>query len=116
VASKPELVQHFVDASILGWAHYLYGDNRAANALMKRQNPEMTDALLDYSATKLKEYGIVDSGDAATLGIGAMTAARMSSFYQKMVRARVVRPSLDIAKAYSLQFVNRKVGLDLQVK
>jgi NitT/TauT family transport system substrate-binding protein len=116
VASKPELVQRFVDASVLGWAHYLYGDNRAANALMKRQNPEMTDALLDYSAAKLKEYGIVDSGDAATLGIGAMTAARMSSFYQKMVRARVVRPSLDIAKAYSLQFVNRKVGLDLQVK
>ena len=116
VARRPELVQRFVDASILGWAHYLYGDNRAADALIKRQNPEMTDELLGYSIAKLKEHGIVDSGNAATLGIGAMTAARMSSFYQKMVRAGVVRPALDIAQGYSLQFVNHKVGLDLQVK
>jgi NitT/TauT family transport system substrate-binding protein len=114
VASKPELVQRFVDASIIGWANYLYGDRAAANALIKRQNPEMTDALLDYSVSKLKEYGIVDSGDAATLGIGAMTDARMERFYHKMLRAGVVKHAIDIGKAYSLQFVNRKVGLDLR--
>ena len=66
VASKPDLVQRFVDASIIGWTRYLYGDNAAANALIKRQNPEMTDELLNYSITKMKEYGIVDSGDAAS--------------------------------------------------
>jgi NitT/TauT family transport system substrate-binding protein len=114
VESKPDLVQRFVDASIVGWMRYLYGDNRAANALIKRNNPEMTDELLTYSISKLKEYGIVDSGDATTLGIGAMSAARMSGFYEKMVRAGVVKPSIDVAKAYSLQFVNRKVGLDLR--
>jgi NitT/TauT family transport system substrate-binding protein len=116
VASKPDLVQRFVDASIIGWTRYLYGDNVAANALIKRQNPEMTDELLNYSITKMKEYGIVDSGDAATLGIGAMTAARMNSFFSKMVRAGVVKPSIDVGKAYTLQFVNRKVGLDLRGK
>ncbi|MFZ2136076.1 MAG: ABC transporter substrate-binding protein [Xanthobacteraceae bacterium] len=116
VASKPDLVQRFVDASIIGWTHYLYGDNVAANALIKRQNPEMTDELLNYSITKMKEYGIVDSGDAASLGIGAMTAARMNSFFSKMVRAGVVKPSIDVGKAYTLQFVNRKVGLDLRGK
>jgi NitT/TauT family transport system substrate-binding protein len=114
VASKPDLVQRFVDASIVGWTRYLYGNNTAANALIKRNNPEMTDELLDYSIGKLKEYGIVDSGDATTLGIGAMTAARMNGFFEKMVRAGVVKPSIDVAKAYSLQFVNRKVGLDLR--
>jgi NitT/TauT family transport system substrate-binding protein len=114
VASKPDLVQRFVDASILGWMHYLYGDNRAANALIKRRNPEMTDELLDYSVRKLKEHGIVDSGDAVALGIGAMSAARMNDFYEKMLRAGVVKPSIDVAKTYSLQFVNRKVGLDLR--
>ena len=102
VASKPDLVQRFVDASIIGWTRYLYGDNAAANALIKRQNPEMTDELLNYSITKMKEYGIVDSGDAATLGIGAMTAARMNSFFSKMVRAGVVKPSIDVGKAYTL--------------
>jgi NitT/TauT family transport system substrate-binding protein len=116
VASKPDLVQRFVDASIIGWTRYLYGDNAAANALIKRQNPEMTDELLNYSIAKMKEYGIVDSGDAATLGIGAMTAARMNSFFSKMVRAGVVKPSIDVGKAYTLSFVNRKVGLDLRGK
>ncbi len=112
VESKPELVSRFVDASILGWTHYLAGDNKAANALIKRNNPEMTDELLNYSISKLKEYGIVDSGDARTLGIGAMTTARIKSFYEKMVRAGVVKPSIDVGKAYTLQFVNRKVDLD----
>ena len=65
VEKKPDLVQRFVDASIIGWYNYLYGDNTAANALIKRHNPEMTDALLAYSIDKMKEYGIVDSGDAA---------------------------------------------------
>jgi NitT/TauT family transport system substrate-binding protein len=64
----------------------------------------------------MKEYGIVDSGDATTLGVGAMTDARMQSFYDKMVRAGVVAPSITLAKAYTLQFVNKKVGLDLRPK
>jgi NitT/TauT family transport system substrate-binding protein len=116
VEKRPELVQRFVDASIIGWANYLYGDNKAANALIKKQNPEMTDELLAYSLAKMKEYGIVDSGDARTLGIGAMTDARMKSFFDKMVRAGVVKPSLALDKSYTPQFVNKKVGLDLLPK
>ena len=76
----------------------------------------MTDELLAYSIAKMKEYGIVDSGDAMTLGIGAMTDARMKSFFDKMVRAGVVKPSIDFRKSYTLQFVNKKVGLDLRPK
>ena len=116
VEKKPALVQRFVDASAIGWYNYLYGDNRAANALIKRHNPEMTDELIAYSIAKMKEYGIVDSGDTATLGIGAMTDARMKDFYDKMVRAGVVKPSVVLARAYTLQFVNKKVGLDLRPK
>jgi NitT/TauT family transport system substrate-binding protein len=116
VEKRPDLVQRFVDASIIGWANYLYGDNKAANALIKKQNPEMTDELLAYSLAKMKEYGIVDSGDTATLGIGAMTDTRMRSFFDKMVRAGVVKPSLALDNAYTLQFVNKKVGLDLRPK
>jgi NitT/TauT family transport system substrate-binding protein len=116
VEKRPDLVQRFVDASIIGWYNYLYGDNAAANALIKRHNPEMTDDLIAYSITKMKDYGIVDSGDAATLGIGAMTDARIKGFYDKMVRAGVTKPSLDVAKSYTLQFVNKKVGLDLRPK
>jgi NitT/TauT family transport system substrate-binding protein len=116
VEKRPDLVQRFVDASIIGWYNYLYGDNKAANALIRRHNPEMTDELIAYSIAKMKEYGIVDSGDATTLGIGVMTDARMRDFYDKMVRTRVVKPSVVLAHAYTLQFVNKKVGLDLRPK
>src|ERR1700722_590330 len=94
VKTKPDLVQRFVDASIIGWYNYIYGDNSAANALIKSQNPEMTDALLAYSVAKMKEYGIVDSGDSKTLGIGAMTDARMKDFFDKMVRSVIAKPNL----------------------
>jgi NitT/TauT family transport system substrate-binding protein len=114
VERKPALVQRFVDASIIGWYNYLYGDNKPANALIKQHNREMTDDLLAYSVASMKEYGIVDSGDATTLGVGAMTDARMKSFYDKMVRAGVVKRSVDPTKAYTLQFVNKKVGIELR--
>ena len=111
---KPDLVQRFVDASIVGWYNYLYHDNSAANALIKKQNPEMSDDLLAYSVNAMKTYGIVDSGDAATLGVGAITDARMKNFYDEMVHAGVVKSGLDYRKAYTLQFVDKKVGLDLR--
>src|ERR1700704_2580914 len=114
VERKPDLVQRFVDASIIGWANYLYGDNKAANALIRRNNPEMTDELLAYSIAKMKEYGIVDSGDTGALGIGAMTDARMKSFFDKMVRAGVAKPTIDFRKGYMTQFVNKRVGADLR--
>jgi NitT/TauT family transport system substrate-binding protein len=116
VDKKPDLVQRFVDASIIGWYNYIYGDNRAANALIKKQNPEMTDELLAYCVTAMKKYGIVDSGNALTLGIGAMTDARMKDFFDKMVRAGVTKPSLDYRQGYTLQFVDKKVGSDLRPK
>jgi NitT/TauT family transport system substrate-binding protein len=116
VENKPDLVQRFVDASIIGWYHYLYGDNSAANALIKKQNAEMTDDQLAYSVAKLKEYGIVDSGDTLRLGIGAMTDARYAGFLDKMVRAGVVKPTIDFRKAYTLRFVNKMVGMELRPK
>jgi NitT/TauT family transport system substrate-binding protein len=116
VKSNPELVQRFVDASIIGWYNYLYGDNSKANALIKKDNPEMTDAMIAFSIEKMKEYGIVDSGDTKTLGIGAMTDAVMKSFYDKMVGAKVVKADIDYKKSYTLQFVNKGVGKELGPK
>jgi NitT/TauT family transport system substrate-binding protein len=116
VEKNPALVQRFVDASIIGWMNYLYGNNAAANARIKRDNPEMTDAAMAYSVATMKQYGIVDSGDTAKLGVGALTDARMASFYEKMVRAGVVKAGLDIKKTYSTQFANKGVGNDLRPK
>ena len=113
---KPDLVQRFVDASIIGWYNYLYRDNSAGNELIKKMNPEMTDDLLAYSVGAMKEYGIVDSGNTLRDGIGAMTDERMASFFDKMSRAGVVKRDIDYRKAYTLRFINKGVGVDLRPK
>ena len=116
VENKPDLVRRFVEASILGWYHFLYDDNAPARALIRKDNPEMTDALIGYSVDNLKRYGIVDSGDTLKLGIGAMTDARVESFFDKMARAGVVDRAVDFRKAYTPQFVDKGVGIDLRPK
>ncbi len=114
VQKRPDLVQRFVDASVIGWYNYLYGDNSAANAMIKKLNLEMTDDLLAYSVAKMKEYGIVDSGDALKDGIGAMSDERVTKLFQKMVKAGIVKPEIDYRRSYTLRFVNKGVGVELR--
>ena len=114
IDTMPEAVKCFVEGSNKGWYNYLYGDNAAANELIKKDNPDMTDEQIAFSIEKLKEYGIVDSGDTETLGIGAMTDARIESFYSKMVKAGVIKDGIDIKASYTLDYVNDGVGLDLK--
>src|SRR5262249_12636892 len=116
VQKKPDLVQRFVDASIIGWDNYLHCDNSAANVMIRKLNPEMTDDLLAFSVKQMKAYGIVDSGDALKDGIGAMSDERVTSFFQKMVKAGVVRSDIDYHKSYTLRFVNKGVGAELRPK
>jgi NitT/TauT family transport system substrate-binding protein len=108
---KPDLVQRFVNASIEGWYSFLYDDPAPGNALIKRDNPEMTDALLAFGIAKMKESGIIDSGDAKENGIGAMTEARWRDFFETMVKAGLYPPALDYKRAFTLQFVNQKTGM-----
>jgi NitT/TauT family transport system substrate-binding protein len=112
IAEQPDLVQRFVDASIEGWYSYLYGDPTPGNTLIKQANPEMTDALISYGLSSMKAHGILDSGDALTMGIGAMTAQRWADFYRTVSDAGVYPKGLDVTKAYTLQFVNKKFGMD----
>ena len=108
---KPDLVQRFVDASIEGWYSYLYGDPAPGNALIKRDNPEMTDALIAYGVDKMKAHGIVDGGEAKANGIGAMSEARWRDFFDTTAKAGLYPAGMDFRKAYTLQFINKKVGM-----
>jgi len=112
VEEKKELVQRFVSASLEGWAEYIKGGPpiEAANAQIKKENPDMDDDKLAYALKVMNEKGIVRSGDALKLGIGAMTDARWRRFYETMADAGVFARGLDLAKAYSLEFVNKGIG------
>ena len=114
IADRPEVVQCFVDGSAIGWYNFLYHDNAAAVGMIKTDNPDMTDAAITYAIDVMKANGIADSGDTLTMGIGAMTDARMEEFYNTMVDAGVVPAGIDWKASYTLQFVNKGVGLDLR--
>jgi NitT/TauT family transport system substrate-binding protein len=116
VKERPDVVQRFVNATIEGWYSYLYGDRTAANKMIQQHNPEMDDEQLAYSHAKMLEYGIVDSGDALKLGIGAMTDARWKEFADSMIKAGVYPADLDVSKAYTTQFVNKGHGMHLKKK
>ncbi|MBI4921048.1 MAG: ABC transporter substrate-binding protein [Devosia nanyangense] len=113
VAENPDLVQRFVDASIIGWYNYLYGDNKAANDLIKAANPEMTDAQIAYSIKALKDNGILVSGDAVEKGIGCITDARQKEFFDMVAKLGLVDANLEYTKGYTTQFVCKGLGTDL---
>jgi len=109
---KKDLVQRFVDASLAGWAQYLKGGPaiEAANALIRKDNPEQTDDRIAYAIKVLNERGIVLSGDALTQGIGAMSDARWKGFHESMADVEVIPKGLDPRQAYTLEFVNKGIG------
>ncbi|MFN3170023.1 MAG: ABC transporter substrate-binding protein [Hyphomicrobiales bacterium] len=114
IAERPEVVECFVEGSILGWYNYLYGDNAEANAMIMADNAEMTQDKIDFAIEKMLEFGIVDSGEALEFGIGAMTDETINAFYAQMVDAGVIDAGLDYTAAYTTDFVNQGLGMDLR--
>ena len=111
--ANKDVAKRFVEASIIGWYNYLYGDNTKANELIKADNPEMTDEQIAYGIDKLKEHGILVSGDAVDKGIGCMTDARWESYYQQLVEVGLFEPGIDVKQAYSTELVCHGLGTDL---
>lgn len=106
VKERPAAVAAFVKASMQGYKDYLQGDPKAANALIKRDNPAMSDDLLAVGARLLNESGMVFGGDAASLGVGVITDARMKTTYDMMVRLKLLNPAkVDLKRTYTTQFV-----------
>jgi NitT/TauT family transport system substrate-binding protein len=114
IQERPEEVQCFVDASIRGWYGYLYGDASAADALILEANPDMSQDKIDFAREMMRREGIVDSGEARELGIGAMTEETVRGFFELMVEAGVVDGSIDHTRAFTTEFTNGNVGADLR--
>lgn len=100
----PEQVRKFVAASIQGWQSYLENP-RPGNRLIRQDNPNMSEALLAYGHQALKDYNLLTGGDAATLGIGAMTHQRWQTHFQEMVALGIVEAGLNVRQAYTLDFL-----------
>jgi NitT/TauT family transport system substrate-binding protein len=105
IEAKPDLVRRFVAATMAGWKSYLDDDPTPANALIKKDNPEMTDAIIAHAIEGIKHYGLVESGDAERLGVGVMTDERWQGFFVFATEAGLYPKDLDFRKAYDLRFV-----------
>ncbi|MBM7069461.1 ABC transporter substrate-binding protein [Actibacterium sp. 188UL27-1] len=114
ITNTPEAVTCFVEGSIKGWYSYLYGDNAAANEAIKAANPEMTDDKIAFAIDKMKTEGIVESGDAETMGIGVMTEEKVGDFFNKMVTAGVIDEGIDWKASFTTDYVGEGVGMDLK--
>jgi NitT/TauT family transport system substrate-binding protein len=113
IDSDPASVQAFVDATEQGWWNYLFVDPSPANAMIKRDNPDMTDGLIAQAIAKMKSYGIVMSGDAHVFGLGAMTDAHWKTFFDTMSREGLYAKTLPYRGAYDLRFVTHGLHLDV---
>jgi NitT/TauT family transport system substrate-binding protein len=105
IAANPGAVRAFVQASAAGWRAYLHGDPRPGDALILKDNPEMTEDVLAQARAKMRAFGIVDSGDAKAGGVGEMTDARWASFFKVASSQGVYPKTLDYRRAYTLRFV-----------
>jgi NitT/TauT family transport system substrate-binding protein len=105
ITASPAAVRAFVEASAAGWKDYLFGNPAPGDAMILKDNPEMTEDVLSQARAKMRAYGIVDSGDAKTAGLGVMTNARWASFFAMASGLGVFPKTMDYRSAYTLQFV-----------
>ena len=103
--TNPKAVQAFYNASKEGWYDYLNRDPRPGNRLIKRDNPDMTDAIIAQSIAKMKQYQLVSGGDAPVYGVGAMTDKRWRLFFSTMASQGLYPKGMDFTKAYDLRFM-----------
>jgi len=109
-----DVAKRFVEASIIGWYNYLYGDNAAANALIVKDNPDMDPARIDAGVEAMKAYGLLTSGDAEEGGIGCLNPARWQRFYESLSAIGVVPAGLDAGAALDASLVCQGLGRELQ--
>jgi NitT/TauT family transport system substrate-binding protein len=104
VDKNPDVVARFVKASLEGWKSYMSNPG-PANALIKAENPKMGDEQIAFGIEQMKALKVLDGGDAATMGIGIITAARWKATYDFMVAAGLLKPEVDWHAAFTDRFV-----------
>ncbi|MPS25391.1 ABC transporter substrate-binding protein [Pigmentiphaga sp.] len=104
--AKKDAIRRFVEASAEGWKSYLKNP-APGNALILKDNPQMTRALLDYGVKALRDARLVDGGDARTQGLLTMTDARWKKTYDFMVREKLLSPKVDYRSAFTTDIVDQ---------
>jgi NitT/TauT family transport system substrate-binding protein len=100
-ATHPHAVRAFNEATKAGWISYLHGDPKPGDALIRKDNPEMAQDVLDQAREKMRSYAIVGEGAA----VGQMTDARWKAFFDAASAQGVYPKTLDFKAAYRLDLL-----------
>jgi len=100
LARRRDALARFVQASAEGWKSYL-ANPAPGNALIRKDNPEMSEELLAYGVRKMREHGIVASGDATTAGLLTMTDARWQTTVEFLRATGLAKPGTDYNRAWT---------------
>jgi NitT/TauT family transport system substrate-binding protein len=104
LTKRNDALTRFVRASAEGWKSYL-ADPAPGNALIKRDNPQMSDELLAYGHRKMREFAIVTGRDTAAGGLLTMTEKRWQQTLEFLRAAGLAKANIDYAPAYTLSIV-----------
>ena len=105
IEKSPAAVKAFIEASAAGWRAYLYGDPKPADALIRKDNPDMTQDVLDQARAKMRDAGLIDGGEAKTDGIGVMSDQGWADAFAVATEAGLYPRTMDYKRGYTLQFV-----------
>jgi NitT/TauT family transport system substrate-binding protein len=104
IENKPDVTARFVKASLEGWKSYMRNP-APANALIRVDNPKMSEEQIAFGIEQLRALKVLDSGDAQTMGIGIITQARWNASYDFMVSAGLLKPEVDWKQGFTDRFV-----------
>lgn len=114
IEGNPDMIQRFLDASAIGWYNFLYNDPTAGVEAIVAANPELSAETIMAERAVILEHDLVASGDAATLGIGALTEERIQAFYDMAVSTGILLDAeIDLSLVADYSFMNKGVGLEL---
>lgn len=107
IEKRRDVLAKFMQVSTKGWAECMRGDPMPAFELIKSMAPEQSIELSQFKVAQMKKLNLVEGGDAAKLGIGAMTDDKWKELYDVMSAGGAFAKSFDYHKAYTLEFVNK---------
>ena len=105
IATEPEKVQAFVNASIEGWRSYIYGDPTPGNKLILQANPDMTPDIIEQAIEQIRTRGMLIPEDGRRDTIGIMRPERWQSFFETMSQQGVYPSDLMWRDAFTTRFV-----------
>ena len=101
---RRDALTRFLRATAEGYRSYL-ANPAPGNALIRKANPEMEEALLAYGVSRMKSFGLVTGADAARDGILSMTDTRWRATRDFMVAEGMLASGADWRKAYDLELM-----------